>query len=349
MILPVRTGHLPDISSPFGTSVYSSGIPQISKVMGVSVEVTTLGLSLYSIGLGNTTCFPFHPFEKDFRNIILGLGPAIGALISETRGRKAVYLITLPTYLFFILGSGLSSNITSFLVCRTLSAIAGAPAVAMGAGTVAEVWDMEKGRGIAAVVVMETWFAGPGLGPLVGGYTMETRNDWKWLMWVLLLISGPQIILILVSSETSKKEILRRRAKLQGLPGPPKPQPLVALKTFLVITILRPLRMLVTEPIVEFISLYHAFAYGLLFAFFSSYPYIFGSIYDFNEGQVGLAFLGIFIGTLLAVATFGIVDKTLYQTAKKNASPGTLPPPEKRLYTSMIGSFGIPVGLFWLA
>lgn len=40
-------------SSAFGTSVYAPGIPQVAKEMGVSIEVATLGISLYSLGLGN--------------------------------------------------------------------------------------------------------------------------------------------------------------------------------------------------------------------------------------------------------------------------------------------------------
>ena len=86
--------------------------------------------------------------------------------------------------------------------------------------------------------------------------------------------------------------------------------------------------------------------FGVLFAFFESYPYVFSSVYGFSPGQVGLAFLGIFIGTLLAVVTFGIIDKTVYQKKKALCAPAK-PPPEERLYTSMLGAFGIPVALFW--
>jgi hypothetical protein len=51
---------------------------------------------------------------------------------------------------------------------------------------------------------------------------------------------------------------------------------------------------------------------------------------------------------VLAVLTFWILDQTVYQKAKDKAE-GRIPPPEERLYTSMLGSFGIPVALFWFA
>jgi MFS family permease len=293
---------------------------------GVSLTVALLGLSLYALGLA--------------------LGPVIGAPISETQGRKAVYLITLPIFLLLTAGAGLAKNIQTFIVLRILSSTFGSPALAVGAGTVADIWDMEHGGGLATVLITSTFFLGPSLGPLIGGYTIETRGDWRWLMWVLLLIAGPIGILALPSKETSKKIILARRAKKRGVPGPPKPPPAAALKMLFVVTLVRPLKMLTTEPIVMAWALYHSFVFGVLFAFFESYPYVFKKVYGFSFGEIGLAFLGIFIGTLLAVVTFAIIDKTIYQKKKAACAPAK-PPPEERLYTSMLGAFGIPVALFW--
>ena len=105
--------------------------------------------------------------------------------------------------------------------------------------------------------------------------------------------------------------------------------------------------MLFIEPIVGFITLYVSFGFGVMFAFFEAYPYVFVSVYNFSLGQVGLAFLGIIIGICLAVFTFAILDNTLYAKAKARAPSGKMPPPEERLYISMFGSIGIPVSLFW--
>lgn len=273
----------------------------------------------------------------------------IGAPISEARGRKAVYILTSPIFLLFTVGAGLSNDITSFLVCRFFASTWGSPALAVGAGTVADLWDMRQGGGLAAILIVQTFFLGPSLGPLIGGYALQTRGNWKWSMWVTLLISGPLYFSMLFVDETSKKEILRRRAAKRGLPPPPKPAPLVALKILFVVTLYRPMEMLLVEPIVAFIALYAAFAFGVLFMFFSAYPYVFQRVYGFTTGQVGLTFLGIFLGTLLAVLTFYIFDRTLYAKAKRRALPRTIPPPEERMYTSMAGSIGIPASLFWFA
>lgn len=52
-------------------------------------------------------------------------------------------------------------------------------------------------------------------------------------------------------------------------------------------------------------------------------------------------------GFILAVVTFGFFDATLYRKAvlKANGKPA----PEHRLYSAMLGSFLLPVGLFWFA
>jgi MFS family permease len=272
----------------------------------------------------------------------------LGAPISEAKGRKAVYLLTLPIFLLFTAAAGLSKNIASLLVCRFFAAAAGSPSLAIGGGSVADMWDMGEGGGLAAVLVVQTFFLGPSLGPLIGGYALQTRGNWEWLMWVMLLMSGPLYFVMLFTSETSKKEILRRRSKERDLPEQPKPPPRKALKALFVITLCRPIEMLLTEPIVAFWALYTSFVFGILFTLFSAYPYIFMGVYNFTIAQSGLAFLGVFFGTVLAVLTFFIFDRTVYQKAKCKAQ-GKIPPPEARLYTAMLGSFGIPIALFWSA
>jgi MFS family permease len=234
-------------------------------------------------------------------------------------------------------------------VCRFLAAAAGSPSLAIGGGSVADLWDMSEGGAMAAILVVQTFFLGPSLGPLIGGYALETRGSWRWLMWVMLLVTGPLYLTIFFTKETSHKEILRRRAVKRGISQPPQPSPAAALKMLVQITFLRPVKMLVAEPIVSFMALYTSYAFGVLFALFTAYPYIFMGVYGFTTGETGLAFLGIFIGTLLAVLTFFIFDRTVYQKARSRAPPGKSPAPEERLYTSMVGSFGIPISLFGIA
>lgn len=106
--------------------------------------------------------------------------------------------------------------------------------------------------------------------------------------------------------------------------------------------------MLVAEPIVALLCLYIAAEFGTLFSFFAAIPYIFGTIYQFNLEQEGLVFVSIIIGCFLALITILLCDTFIYnrQTAQDQASSVA---PEHRLYPAMIGSIGLPTGLFWYA
>lgn len=117
----------------------------------------------------------------------------------------------------------------------------------------------------------------------------------------------------------------------------------------LTVTLIRPLHMLATEPIVAFLSIYVGFNFAVLFAFFAAFPYVFRSVYHFSTETSGLVFLSLGVGCLLAVPTVLICDRYLYQprvrSSKEKGGNGVVAP-EYRLYPAMLGSFGLPIGLF---
>jgi hypothetical protein len=153
--------------------------------------------------------------------------------------------------------------------------------------------------------------------------------------------------------ETYKKIILRKRAqKLNITPPPGGPKGVAAIKFLLTVTLVRPLNMLLVEPIVLFLSLYTAFAFSVLFAFFAAFPYVFSRPpYNFTISQNGLVFLAVAIGVVVAGAGSVLVDRVLYvKQYNKAVNAGEVAAaPEHRLYAAMMGSIGLPVGLFWFA
>jgi hypothetical protein len=104
--------------------------------------------------------------------------------------------------------------------------------------------------------------------------------------------------------------------------------------------------MLFTEPIVAFISLYVACEFATLFSFFAAVPLVFETIYRFDLEKSGLIFLAIVVGCFLGAFTVLLCDIFFYRP-KSAKYPPHQAPPELRLYPAMIGSFGLPTGLFW--
>jgi hypothetical protein len=154
-------------------------------------------------------------------------------------------------------------------------------------------------------------------------------------------------------SETHKKTILKKRAKRLNLDPPHQQGPtgVAALKMMLVITVFRPIHMLFTEPIVGFFSLYIAFNFSVLFAFFDAFPIVFQGVYGFDRGHGGLIWLAVLLGVFLGVVSFIVLDRYFYRPhylASVKEGRGGVVAPEHRLYPAMVGSLGLPIGLFWL-
>ncbi|PVI08712.1 MFS general substrate transporter [Periconia macrospinosa] len=315
----------------FGTSVYTPAVGDVSSDLGVTHTVALLGLSLYTLGLG--------------------FGPVFSAPLSERHGRRIVYLASAPAFMLFTLGAGLSRSMGSLLVCRFFAGLAGSPALAIGAGTNADLF-LPRQRAVATSLFLMAPFLGPSLGPVVGGFAAQYRG-WRWTQWCMLFVALAVFLFALPMRETYKPFILRRRGKVRGSTSVSQETKMGdegSLTRSLLQNIFRPLHMLFTEPVVFFLSLYTAFAFGVLFLFFAAFPIVFSaSPYGFSASQTGLTFLGIGLGVLLAGGTGVLMDRLIYQRKHSEAiAMGKMhASPEHRLYSAMVGSVGIPVGLFW--
>jgi hypothetical protein len=160
-----------------------------------------------------------------------------------------------------------------------------------------------------------------------------------------MIAFGAWIPVFLLEETYLKIIMARRKQKQDAVETQTKPPATTFLLGVLFITLLRPTKMLFTEPIVTFLSVYVAFNFAVIFTFFASVPYVFGLVYHFDRGDTGLVFLAVGLGCTLAVPTVIILDRMIYQKEWKR-SPGNVAP-EHRLWAAMLGAFGIPIGLFW--
>ncbi|KAL9109684.1 MAG: hypothetical protein Q9227_005722 [Pyrenula ochraceoflavens] len=179
------------------------------------------------------------------------------------------------------MAAGLAQNFGTLLVCRFLAGTFASPALAVGAGTNSDVWSSYD-RALASAILMLVPFFGPAIGPVVGGFSAEWKG-WRWTQWTILMIMGAAYLFSLAQKETYKKIILKKRAERLNIPSPPQnlPTGLAKIKLFLLFTIGRPVVMLLTEPIVALLSLYTAFNFSVLFAFFAAFPMVFKNVYSF--------------------------------------------------------------------
>jgi DHA1 family multidrug resistance protein-like MFS transporter len=147
----------------------------------------------------------------------------------------------------------------------------------------------------------------------------------------------PPVILI------SKAAELRRRTKNWGIHA--KQEEIeVDFRELITKNFSRPLRLLVTEPIVLLLSIYMAFIYGLLYLFLTAYPIVFQQIHGMSGGVGGLPYFGMVIGMLFA-GIYIVLTQPSYN--RKLIANNGIPVPEWRLPPVMLGGLSFAGGLFW--
>jgi MFS family permease len=119
------------------------GVPDVARHFNISITAALVPLTVYVAGLG--------------------FGPVLSAPLSETYGRRAVYLFLFPPSLLFTLGAGLSQSFGALVACRLLAGILGSGCLAVGAGTNSDLWS-HLHRAVASAVFLCAPFLGPALG-----------------------------------------------------------------------------------------------------------------------------------------------------------------------------------------
>ena len=183
--------------------------------------------------------------------------------------------------------------------------------------------------------------------PLVGGFVTDAK-DYHWTQHVLLVPALLTLLITIPTQETFHPLLVRALLEKHHHAHftthiPPLPPLGAQIHAFVSKGIARPVHMLLTEPIVLLTSLHVALEFATLFSFFAAVPYVFASVYAFSVPEVGMVFIALVLGVVGGVVTVALVNSLLYVPRTRHLSAV---PPEYRLYSSMIGSVGLPVGLF---
>lgn len=318
------------LCSTFTSSMFSASTISFSKYFGVSVEVGTLGTSLYVLGYA--------------------FGPLVWGPLSELKGRKLPIVIAMFGFTVFNFGTATAFNLQTFFICRFFTGVFGSCPLAVVAAAFSDMYDNTQ-RGTAIVVFSATVFLGPMLAPFIGGFVNMSYLGWRWNLYFPGIMGAVAFILnVFFLKETyppivlvGKASELRRRTKNWGIHAKQE-EVEVDFAELVQKNVSRPLRLVFTEPVVLAITIYMSFIYGLLYCFLTAYPIVFQQIHGFNEGIGGLPFFGMMVGILL-IAGYIIFESKNYN--KKLAANGGIPIPEWRLPPVVVGGVLFAAGLFW--
>ncbi|RAQ56538.1 MFS multidrug transporter [Aspergillus flavus] len=323
------------------------------------------GIPAGSYGAGNNYMAErFHVQNEPFPNLAWAttswnMGAAFWPLIfvplTESSGRMPGYFVAYTILVISLFPSAFAQNFATLVVTRFFGGGASSVAINIVGGSISDVWYGDKARSLPMSLFGLTSVIGIALGPFVGSaiQAIHKNDPWRWIFYIQIIYNAGLIpVFWFLLYETRADVILKRRAKkLRRETGRPiyaeAELDHTSVWKLLQVSFERPTRMLLTEPVVAFFTLWISFAWGILFLFFSSVVQTFSTNYGMNTLQTGLIQLAISVGALIGTLVNPLQDMIYLRSASRNKEKPGVPIPEARLYTSIPGSLLFAGGLFW--
>lgn len=285
-----------------------------------------------------------------------GFAPMVLAPVSEAYGRYWVFFGSGALFFLGTLRCSLSQNLASMLVSRFVTGSGAAVYATLTGGVVGDLYRKED-RNTPMAMYSLSIMIGTGLGPLVSGSVVDSIG-WRWIFYLQLLLIGSTTVFIgLFFRETRSNVILQRYCRalndkrITNRNSRQVKFHIDAAETFeLDISIVwrafaMPLRLLVTEPVVFWFSLWVSFAWAVLYMQFSSIGIVFRSVYGFDSAQVGAVYAAVIVASILCAVIVSFQDVAVHAIMPRRGN--AVPTPEDRLLPSCVLSVLLPVGLFW--
>nr|QTE75989.1 ZopL3 [Diffractella curvata]BBU42023.1 putative transporter [Diffractella curvata] len=308
----ILTAALASTFSPFSSNIYYPAINSIADDLQVSIPMVNMTITAYMI------------FQ--------GLAPTFMGNLSDTAGRRPVYVLCFTIYILANIGIALQHSFVGLLLLRCLQSSGSSATIALSNAVAADtVTSSERGMylGIASLGSI----LGPALGPLLGGLLSQYLN-WRSIFWFLAAAATLVFVpLVLFYPETCRaivgdgsisppawnksllnylNETKSHSVQNKAMVIKPKirfPNPLTTL------------RLLFTLP-TGLILLCNGVGYAAHFAVTSSMPSQFNEIYGLNDLQIGLTFIPISLGTILSAFANGyLLDWNFRRIARQEGLP----------------------------
>lgn len=123
--------------------------------------------------------------------LVQGNFPVVWSAVSEIKGRKLVYIVSV---VLFALGSAtvaVSKSIGLVIGMRIVQAIGASAVLTIGAATLADIYEPHE-RGTVMGIYYCAPLLGPSLGPIMGGVLTQTFS-WRAVFWFLVIWGGIMI------------------------------------------------------------------------------------------------------------------------------------------------------------
>jgi multidrug resistance protein len=143
-----------------------------------------------------------------FYMLSMSIFPLWWSSFSETLGRRTIYVVSFGLFLLFNVLSAVSTSIGMFIAMRVLSGGAAASVQAVGAGTIADLWEVKE-RGKAMGMFYLGPLCGPLIAPILGGVLAQNLG-WRsaqWFLAIFAVILWILIVFLLPETLKSRKSL----------------------------------------------------------------------------------------------------------------------------------------------
>ncbi|KAF2816737.1 MFS general substrate transporter [Mytilinidion resinicola] len=181
------------MAAPLGSAIVMPVLLDIAHSFHASTTIANLNVAIYMLSMS--------------------IFPLWWSSFSETLGRRSIYLVSFVLFLLFGVLAAVSTSMAMLIVMRVLSGGAAASVQAVGAGTIADIWE-PKERGRAMGLFYLGPLCGPLFAPIIGG-AMGQGLGWRSTQWFLVVYGAVMVlgILFLLPETLAKRRDLAKEAE----------------------------------------------------------------------------------------------------------------------------------------
>ncbi|QRW17455.1 major facilitator superfamily transporter [Rhizoctonia solani] len=318
--------------SPLASSMVAPALPQVTRELGLEqgsvLESMTLSVFVLAYAVGP-----------------LFFGP-----LSEIYGRRLILQGSNMFFLGFNIACSRAQTSSQLLAFRFLAGLGGSAPLAIGGGTIADLWAPEE-RGMAMSLYSLAPLTGPAIGPVAGAWIAE-RTSWRWVFYSTSIADGViQLVGLWYLTETYAPTILAAKARtLRKSTGDETictahefKRRNVSTWRFIATALLRSIKFLMFDPVMTVMATYMAVMYGTMYLQLTTFASIWTQRYGESVGIAGLNYLFMGAGFTAGAQLGARALDRIYRHLK--AQNDGVPTPEMRLPLLVVGSLMLPAGL----
>jgi hypothetical protein len=110
-------------------------------------------------------------------------------------------------------------------------------------------------------------------------------------------------------------------------------------------SVVRPLRLLLTQPLIQTLAVYLGFLNGVSYIVETTFPALWTTKYRESESLGSLNYIALGVGAVVGAQICSYANDKIYQ--RLSARNGGLGSPDFRLPTMLLGALIVPIGMFW--